>query len=287
VAFGSSLDQVGPLTRSVEDAALLLEVTGGFDERDSTTAPGEATPLSDIDKGARSLRVGIPRQYRIEGSNDAAVDACVDRAIDTLHELGAETVDIDLSLTDAGISTYYVIAPAEASSNLARFDGIRYGHRSTESDGSIEDLYACSRAEGFGPEVQRRIMLGTYVLSSGYYDAYYKRALQVRRLIKEELDRAFESCDVLLGATSPFTAFPIGSKLDPLSMYLCDVYTVNTNMAGICGISIPGGLDEGTNGTPPLPIGIHLQAQAFAEPMLIRAASALEQALGYEYTRPM
>ena len=186
VAFGSSLDQVGPLTNSVEDAALLLEVISGFDERDSTTAHGATTALSNIDEGAGSLRVGIPRQYRMEGTNDAAVDACIDRAIEVIRALGAEIVDVDLSLTDAGISTYYVIAPAEASSNLARFDGIRYGHRSTKSDGSIEDLYACSRAEGFGPEVQRRIMLGTYVLSSGYYDAYYTRALKVRRLIKEE-----------------------------------------------------------------------------------------------------
>ena len=286
VAFGSSLDQVGPFTRSVRDAALLLETIGGFDERDSTAAPGEAIALPDIDEGAAGLRIGLPKQYREEAKNDPAVDACVTKAVAQLEELGAEITEVDLSLTSAGISTYYVIAPAEASSNLARFDGIRYGHRTSETGGSVEDLYALSRAEGFGPEVQRRIMLGTYVLSSGYYDAYYKRALQVRRLIKEEFDRAFEQCDILLGATSPFTAFPRGDKPDPLSMYLCDVYTVNANMAGICGISIPGGMSSGTDGASKLPIGIQLQAQSFAEPMLMRAAQALEHALDYTYERP-
>ena len=286
VAFGSSLDQIGPFTRTVQDAALLLETIGGFDQHDSTVAPGEATALTDIEAGAQGLRIGIPRQYIRESTNDVAVDACVDKAVQMLRDLGAEIVDIDLTLTDTGISTYYVIAPAEASSNLARFDGIRYGHRSSNPGSSVEDLYARSRVEGFGPEVQRRIMLGTYVLSSGYYDAYYKRALQVRRLIKEEFDRAFEKCDILLGPTSPFTAFPIGGKPDPLSMYLCDVYTVNANMAGICGISIPGGFDENSDTQSKLPIGIHLQAQSFAEPTLMRAAHALENALGYAYARP-
>lgn len=284
VAFGSSLDQIGPFTRTVEDAALIMEVIGGHDERDSTSAPGAMDLIGSMDGGAEGLRVGVPRQYRVEGQNDPAVDACVDRTIEALESRGAVINEVDLSMTDAGISTYYVIAPAEASSNLARFDGIRYGHRSTESDGSMEDLYARSRAEGFGEEVKRRIMLGTYVLSSGYYDAYYKRALQVRRLIKDEFDRAFESCDVLLGATSPFTAFPLGSKPDPLSMYLCDVYTVNANMAGICGISLPGGFDDGAQ---PLPIGIQLQAQAFGEPMLMRAARALEEILAFEYEQPV
>ena len=193
--------------------------------------------------------------------------------------MGATIVDVDLPLTDVGISTYYVIAPAEASSNLARFDGIRYGHRTTSSSASdLFDLYAKSRAEGFGHEVQRRIILGTYVLSAGYYDAYYRRALQIRRLIKEEFDSAFSKCDVILGPTAPTAAFPIGGMTDPLAMYMCDVYTVNTNIAGICGVSLPAGFDESSGRR--LPVGVQLQAQAFAEPLLLKIAYGLERALG-------
>ena len=201
-----------------------------------------------------------------------------ERAIEAARAMGAETVEVELPLTDLGISTYYVIAPAEASSNLARFDGIRYGHRATLAAGEdLEDLYSKSRAEGFGPEVQRRIMLGTYVLSSGYYDAYYKRALQVRRGIAAEFARAFERCDVILGPTSPIPAFPIGGMKDPLSMYLCDVYTVNTNIAGIPGISINGGFADEAGAR--LPLGLQLQAPAFAEETLLRAAAMFEGAL--------
>jgi aspartyl-tRNA(Asn)/glutamyl-tRNA(Gln) amidotransferase subunit A len=278
VAFGSSLDQIGPMTRSVRDAALLLDAMSGVDERDSTTADLPPTALAaTVERPLEGLRVGIPRQY-VSDANDPEVNAAVQAAADAYRAMGATIVDADLPLTDVGISTYYVIAPAEASSNLARYDGIRYGHRAQLKPGEdLFTLYARSRSEGFGPEVQRRIMLGTYMLSSGYYDAYYKRALQVRRRIKEEFDRAFASCDVLLGPTAPTPAFGFGANADPLAMYLCDVYTVNTNIAGICGISLPAGtaVRDGKR----LPVGLQLQANAFEEERLFRAARMLERAL--------
>ncbi len=278
VAFGSSLDQIGPFARSVRDAALVYDAIVGRDPNDSTSADAACEPTAPlVDRPLASLRIGVPREYRSD-ANSPAVARVLERAIDAARAIGAEIIDINLPLTDIGISTYYVIAPAEASSNLARYDGIRYGHRATLSRGDdLEDLYCKSRAEGFGPEVQRRIMLGTYVLSSGYYDAYYKRSLQARRLIKEEFDRAFAECDVILGPTSPVTAFPVGGKSDPLSMYLCDVYTVNTNIAGIPGISLNGGFadEDGVR----LPVGLQLQAPAFAEETLLRAARMLERAL--------
>ena len=284
VAFGSSLDQIGPLTQSVRDAALLYECLAGEDPLDSTSAVHAVEPVSaTLDDSPRTFRVGIPSQYR--KGNSPAVDAAVERATDLLKGMGATIVDVDLPMTDVGISTYYVLAPAEASSNLARFDGIRYGHRSTAPGAKdLFDLYAHSRAEGFGVEVQRRIMLGTYVLSVGYYDAYYRRALQVRRVIKQEFDAAFAKCDVILGPTSPTAAFPIGGVTDPLAMYMCDVYTVNTNIAGICGISLPAGLDHASGA--PLPVGIQLQAQAFAEPTLFKIARAFERASGPLPARP-
>ncbi len=283
VAFGSSLDQIGPLTRSVSDAALALEVIGGLDQRDSTSVEGTCEDCRVREVPLEDLRIGVPVQYMDPGSNEPDVARVVEEVIERTRSVGATIVEVDLPLTDKGISTYYVIAPAEASSNLARFDGIRYGHRTDRATASVDELYAASRAEGFGEEVQRRIMLGTYVLSSGYYDAYYNRALQVRRLIKEEFDRAFESCDVLLGPTAPTTAFELGSKLDPMSMYLCDVYTVNANMAGICGVSIPIGL--GGAGGGGLPIGLQLQARAFDEATLLGAARTLERLVGFGYER--
>lgn len=277
VAFGSSLDQVGPMTRSVRDAALMLDCMSGLDARDSTTADRPATALAaTVERPVEGLRVGIPRQY-VSGANDPEVNAAVQDAADAYRAMGATIVEADLPLTDVGISTYYVIAPAEASSNLARYDGIRYGHRAQLKAGEdLFTLYARSRSEGFGPEVQRRIMLGTYMLSSGYYDAFYKRALQVRRRIKEEFDRAFAACDVLLGPTAPTPAFGFGANADPLAMYLCDVYTVNTNIAGICGVSLPAGhaVRDGKH----LPIGVQLQANAFEEDRLLRAARMLERA---------
>jgi aspartyl-tRNA(Asn)/glutamyl-tRNA(Gln) amidotransferase subunit A len=275
VAFGSSLDQIGPICRSVRDAAVLYEAMAGVDPHDATTSEREVeSPLADGPADPATLRIGIPREHR-EGANHPGVREALERTIDRLQAAGATIVDVELPLTDHGISTYYVIAPAEASSNLSRYDGIRYGHRAESRPGEgLEDLYARTRTEGFGPEVRRRIMLGTYVLSAGYYDAYYKRALQVRRLIKAEFDAAFASCDVILGPTSPTPAFRVGAELDPVSMYLNDVYTVNANIAGLPAISLPAGVaqDEGAS----LPVGVHLQAPAFAETTLLRAASAIE-----------
>ncbi|MSR41325.1 MAG: Asp-tRNA(Asn)/Glu-tRNA(Gln) amidotransferase subunit GatA [Phycisphaerales bacterium] len=275
VAFGSSLDQIGPFARDVRGCAELFEAMAGRDPLDSTTADLEVPDcLTQLDEPLRGLRVGIPREYRSE-ANAPSVARVLEDAISAYQSLGATIVDVELPLTDIGISTYYVIAPAEASSNLARFDGIRYGKRAEMSAGDgLEELYAKSRSEGFGPEVQRRIMLGTYVLSSGYYDAYYNRALQVRRQIREEFDHAFTKCDVLLGPTSPIPAFEIGGKSDPWAMYLCDVYTVNTNIAGIPGISLNAGFAQ--EGGATLPIGMQLQAPAFSEALLLRAARMLE-----------
>ncbi|MBC02716.1 MAG: Asp-tRNA(Asn)/Glu-tRNA(Gln) amidotransferase GatCAB subunit A [Phycisphaerae bacterium] len=278
VAFGSSLDQIGPLSRSVRDAAAIYEAIAGLDPADSTTSDLEvANCLASGPADPARLRVGIPREHRND-RNHAGVNEVLDHAVDRLRAAGATIVDVDLPLTRQGVSTYYVIAPAEASSNLTRFDGIRYGHRAESVPGEgLEDLYARTRTEGFGDEVRRRILLGTYVLSAGYYDAYYKRALQVRRLIKQEYDSAFEQCDVLLGPTTPTPAFPIGADLDPVSMYLNDVYTVNSNIAGIPALSIPAGLvdEDGEK----LPVGVHLQAPAFAEADLLAAAAALESLL--------
>ncbi len=276
VAFGSSLDQIGPFGLCVADVALLLGVMAGDDPRDSTCSPRPVPDYLDgIDRPPDRLRLGVPRQF-LRDDNDAPVNEAVRSAIDLLGDLGAEIVDIDLPLTDYGIATYYVIATAEASGNLARYDGIRYGHRAKlEPDEELYDLYARSRGEGFGEEVQRRIMLGTYVLSAGYYDAHYLRALRVRRLIKQEYDRAFESCQALLGPTSPCTAFPIGERTDPLQMYLCDLYTTNTNIAGICGISIPCGHAE-VDGAK-LPIGLQIQCKAFDEATMFRIARLYER----------
>jgi aspartyl-tRNA(Asn)/glutamyl-tRNA(Gln) amidotransferase subunit A len=276
VAFGSSLDQIGPLSRSVRDAALSYAVMAGTDPRDSTSAQlAVEDPLAELERPIEGLRVGVPTQY-MSGANDPRVNALVEQALERLRAAGAVTVPVELPLTDVGISTYYVIAPAEASANLARFDGIRYGHRAAARPGQgLDDLYAESRAQGFGPEVQRRIMLGTYVLSAGYYDAYYGRALKVRRLIKAEFDRAFERCDVIAGPASPTPAFRAGGLSDPLQMYLCDVYTVNTNIAGIPGVSVPIGFahEDGAR----LPVGLHLQGPAMADARLLRAARMVER----------
>jgi len=275
IAFGSSLDQIGPFTNDVRDAAAVFEAIAGHDAADSTTADvGVPDCLSQLDEPIENLVIGVPRQC-VSDANDPAVATAVNGAIEVYRSLGARIEMIDLPLTDAGLSTYYVIAPAEASSNLARYDGIRYGHRaSAESLHSVDDLIAASRAEGFGPEVQRRIMLGTYVLSAGYYDCYYRNALRVRRLIKEEYDAAFSRCHALLGPTSPTPAFPLGDRRDPLSMYLCDVYTVNANIAGICALSMPAA----PTSESALPVGLHLQCRAFNEAMLFRVARMYETA---------
>ncbi|MBC8203309.1 MAG: Asp-tRNA(Asn)/Glu-tRNA(Gln) amidotransferase subunit GatA [Planctomycetes bacterium] len=284
VAFASSLDQIGVFSRSVRDAAITTEVIAGFDPKDATSVEKNAPNLEEtLDGSIEDVKIGVPLDF-LNDRNDPEVNQAVKNAINVYEKLGATIVDVSLPLTDVGISTYYVIAPAEASSNLARYDGIRYGHRTSKTGLDLFDLYAHSRAEGFGDEVKRRIMLGTYVLSSGYYDAYYNNALKIRRLISEEYAAAFEQCDVILGPTTPTPAFKIGAKSDPVSMYLCDVYTANTNIAGICGISIPCGFTNESD--KPLPIGMHLQGPAFSDAKLLQIAHAFEQATDFHTQHP-
>ena len=235
----------------------------------------------EIDVPPAPLRLGLPRQY-LSDRNDPAVAEAMEAAVDLYRGLGAEIVSIDLPLTDFALATYYVIAPAEASSNLARYDGIRYGKRAAGDD-DLRAVYDRSRAEGFGAEVRRRIMLGTYVLSAGYHDAYYMRALRVRRLIKEELDRAFARCEAIIGPTAPAPAFPLGAKTDPMTMYLCDVYTTVTNIAGICGISVPCGFAE--SGGTALPIGLQIQCPAYAEGTMFRVARLFEKSSAFHLRR--
>ena len=291
IAFASSLDQIGPFTRTVGDSALLLKVMMGRDEHDSTSADVPVEPdLDDVDAAPTTdgkLRIGIAKQY-MSDANDASVQRAMDEAIAVYKDAGAEIVEVDLPHTEYGIASYYIVAPAEASSNLARYDGVHYGHRS-ESAEDLVDLYSRSRAEGFGPEVKRRIMLGTYALSSGYYDAFYTRALKVRRLIKQDFDRAFDrasgGCHAILCPTTPGPAFKIGEKSsDPLAMYLNDVYTVAANMAGTPGISFQGGFTE-VDGRP-LPIGLQLLGPAFGERDLLRITRIFERATDYWKRRP-
>ena len=290
VAFASSLDQIGPFSHTVADAALLLEAMSGPDPLDSTCAD-DAVPdyLSQLNEPPGQLRIGIAKQY-MSDDNDAAVNQAVERAIEIYRDGGATIVEVDLPHTEYGIPTYYIVATAEASSNLARYDGVRYGRR---ADGvtDLVDLYSSTRAQGFGDEVKRRIMLGTYVLSSGYYDAYYLRALKVRRLIKRDFDTAFEQCDAILCPTTTSAAFGFGEKSDdPLAMYLNDVYTVNANLAGIPGISLPGGFIDAQNGTggepKKLPLGVQLLGPTFQEEKLLRIARMYEAATEHYKTRP-
>jgi len=272
VAYASSLDQIGPMTRTVEDASILLGAIAGHDERDSTSLRVEM-PDYRAELAARRgpWRIGIPKEYFGEGL-DPEVGAAVERAVEHYRRLGCEVKQVTLPHTGHCLDTYYIIATAEASSNLARYDGIRYGHRSTKAK-DIVDLYFQSRAEGFGAEVKRRIILGTYVLSSGYYDAYYVRAQQVRTLIRRDFLEAFRDVDVLLTPTSPVPAFRLGEKSDPLAMYLCDIYTIGVNLAGLPAISVPCGFTGGG-----LPIGLQLIGRPLAEAELLAAARAYEQA---------
>lgn len=270
VAFASSLDQVGPITLDVRSAATMLGVLAGHDDRDATSRD---RPVEDYvarcDEPARGLRVGVPEEYFAEGL-DAEVEAAVRAAIARLKEDGATVHPVSLPHTPHAVATYYVVATAECSSNLARLDGVRYGHRS-KAPKDIGELYRRSRSEGFGDEVKRRIMLGTYVLSAGYYDAYYAQAQRVRTLIARDFERAFADVDVIATPTSPTTAFPLGARVDdPLSMYLSDVYTLPASLAGICAVSLPCGLASG------LPIGLQLVGPAFGEGTLLRAAAAVE-----------
>ena len=274
IAFASSLDQVGPFTRSVTDAALVLDAIGGHDPRDSTSAPRQLDVMGQLEGGVAGLRLGVPREYfEVEGI-EPGVAASVRRALDVLEEAGAKLVDVSLPHTEHGLAAYYIIAPAECSSNLARFDGVKYGY-SDQTMGSLLDTYLRTRREGFGPEVRRRIMLGTYALSSGYYDAYYLKAQKVRTLIKRDFDEAFERCDAIVSATSPMVAFPLGSRTDnPLAMYLCDVLTLGGNLAGLPGLNVPCGAADG------LPVGLQVLAPQFREDVALRVARAYEMASG-------
>ncbi|MDO8287922.1 MAG: Asp-tRNA(Asn)/Glu-tRNA(Gln) amidotransferase subunit GatA [Parvibaculum sp.] len=276
IAYASSLDQAGPITRDVRDAAIMLGSMAGYDEKDSTSVdrpvPNYEAALGQSIKG---LRVGIPKEYRVDGM-PAEIDALWTRGIEWLKAAGAEIVDVSLPNTKYALPTYYIVAPAECSSNLARYDGVRYGLRVEGKD--ITDLYEKTRAAGFGPEVRRRIMIGTYVLSAGYYDAYYLKAQQVRTLIARDFANAYAKCDVLLTPTAPSAAFGIGEKTsDPLAMYLNDVFTVTVNLAGLPGISVPAGLSSDG-----LPLGLQLIGKTFDEETLLRAAYALEQAAEFK-----
>lgn len=285
VAYASSLDQIGPFGNSVADAALMLNVIAGHDPKDSTSVP-QAVPdyLASLEEPVKGLRIGIAKEYNLAAGIDPQVKAAVDAAIEQYKSLGAEIVDVSLPHTEYGIAAYYVIAPCEASSNLARYDGVHFGHRTKQPVKDIIELFSKSRAEGFGDEVQRRIMIGTYALSSGYYDAYYNRALKIRALIKRDFDEAFKKCDVIVCPTSPTPAFKIGEKTgDPLQMYLCDVFTVTCNIAAIPGISIPCGL---TTGAKPLPIGLQLLGPAFSEEKLLRIARMYEKNTDWHTKRP-
>jgi len=279
VAFASSLDQIGPFTRDVADAALLYSVMAGHDPLDATCADLPVDPGTlQVDQPPTPLRVGLPREY-FSDANHPAVAAALQKAMDVLRDAGAQLVEVDLPHTRYGIPTYYIVATAEASSNLARYDGVHYGHRARQAS-ELMDMVCHSRAEGFGDEVQRRIMLGTYALSSGYYDAYYLRALKVRRLIKQDFDAAFTACDVLLCPTTTHPAFGFGEKSDdPLAMYMNDVYTVNANLAGTPGISLPADVVSENGRT--LPVGVQLLGQAFDETRLLQAARLLEKGLGF------
>jgi aspartyl-tRNA(Asn)/glutamyl-tRNA(Gln) amidotransferase subunit A len=275
VAFASSLDQAGPITRTVEDAAIMLKTMAGFDPRDTTSVD---MPVPDYEKGLREgvegLRIGVPKEYRADGMA-GEMERLWSRGEEWLREQGAEIVEISLPHTEYALPAYYIVAPAEASSNLARYDGVRYGLREEGED--VISMYENTRASGFGAEVRRRVMIGTYVLSAGYYDAYYLKAQKVRTLIKGDFDAAFEKVDAILTPTTPAPAFAPGEKgsEDPVEMYLNDIFTVTVNMAGLPGISVPAGLSE--EGTP---LGLQLIGKPFDEAGLLRAAHALEQAAG-------
>ena len=272
IAFASSLDQIGPFTRTVEDAAILLQAIVGHDERDSTSFKTEIPDYRAALKTKKgSWKLGIPKEYFGEGL-DPEVAAAVQKAINYYKSLGCEIRPVSLPHTEYGVGVYYIIATAECSSNLSRYDGIRYGHRSADAN-DIVDLYFKSRAEGFGPEVKRRIILGTYVLSSGYYDAYYLRAQKVRTLIRQDFLNAYREVDAIITPTTPTPAFKRGAKADPLAMYLCDVYTIGVNLAGLPGISVPCGFSSGG-----LPIGMQLIGQPFKEADLLAIANAYDSA---------
>jgi aspartyl-tRNA(Asn)/glutamyl-tRNA(Gln) amidotransferase subunit A len=280
IAFASSLDQAGPLARSAEDTAILLGAMAGFDERDSTSIEH---PVSDytaaLGAEIKGLKIGLPREYFSEGL-DGQVGQAVEASIDKYKSMGAEVIDISLPNTRLAVPAYYVVAPAECSSNLSRFDGVRYGHR-CDAPKDLEDLYKRSRGEGFGPEVKRRIMIGTYALSAGYYDAYYLKAQKVRHLISDDFKQAFKRVDVIMGPTSPSTAFKLGERTeDPINMYLSDIYTIAVNLAGLPGISIPVGFAN------QLPVGLQIIGNYFEEARLLNVAHQFQLATDYHLKTP-
>ena len=280
IAFASSLDQAGPMTRSAEDAALMLQVMAGFDERDSTSVERDVPDYSaDLNASLQGLRIGLPKEFFTDGL-DAAIDSALQAAIKAFEAQGAVVSEVSLPNTHLSVPVYYVVAPAECSSNLSRFDGVRYGYRADDPD-DLEDLYKRSRGEGFGDEVKRRIMIGTYALSAGYYDAYYLKAQRVRRLIADDYRVAFGQVDVILAPTTPTSAFPLGDKTDdPVTMYLSDVFTISANLAGLPGMSLPAGMDNG------LPVGMQLIGNYFDEARLLNIAHRFQQATDWHQRVP-
>jgi len=280
IAFASSLDQAGPMAKSAEDCALMMNVMVGFDERDSTSLnhPKEDY-TSKLNQPLAGLKVGLPKEYFAEGL-DAGVAKVIEEAINQYKKLGAEFVDISLPNSSLSIPVYYVLAPAEASTNLSRYDGVRYGHRAAEYDDLME-MYMKTRAEGFGAEVKRRILIGTYVLSAGYYDAYYLKAQQIRRLIAQDFTEAYKKCDIIMGPTVPSTAFKTGEKTeDPVSMYLQDIYTIATNLAGLPGMSIPAGFSND------LPVGLQIIGNYFDEARMLNVGHAYQQVTDWHTKMP-
>jgi len=279
IAFASSLDQAGPLCKSAEDAALMMNVMAGLDDKDSTSidrpVPDYSAHLGDSLKG---LKIGIPRQHFAEGLS-ADVEQSIRDGLKQFESLGARIMDIDLPNNHLSVSAYYVVAPAEASANLSRYDGVRYGYR-CDNPVDLEDMYKRSRSEGFGDEVKRRILVGTYALSAGYYDAYYRKAQKIRRLIKQDFSRAFQDVDVIIGPTSPHKAFELGAKSDPVAMYLEDIYTIAVNLAGLPAISIPAGLANS------LPVGMHIVGQDFDEARVLNVAHQFQLATNWHRHKP-
>lgn len=280
IAFASSLDQAGPMAKSAEDLALMMNVMAGFDSRDSTSLLRDTEDYTrELNKPLAGLRIGLPREYFADGL-DSGVAKVVLEAIEQYRKLGAETVEISLPNTQLSIPVYYVLAPAEASSNLSRYDGVRYGHRAAEYT-DLMDMYCKTRAEGFGAEVKRRIMVGTYVLSAGYYDAYYLKAQQLRRLIAQDFEQAFKQCDVIMGPAAPGTAFKAGEKTDdPVAMYLEDLYTIAVNLAGLPGMSVPAGFSNG------LPVGLQIIGNYFSEARMLNIGHAYQQETDWHKQMP-
>ncbi|MEO6118665.1 MAG: Asp-tRNA(Asn)/Glu-tRNA(Gln) amidotransferase subunit GatA [Methylotenera sp.] len=280
IAFASSLDQAGPMAKSAEDCALMMNVMAGFDERDSTSLNREKEDYTrSLNQPLKGLKIGLPKEFFADGL-DASVGQVIEAAIAEYKKLGAEIVEISLPNTGLSIPVYYVLAPAEASSNLSRYDGVRYGHRAAEYT-DLMDMYCKSRAEGFGAEVKRRILIGTYVLSAGYYDAYYIKAQKIRRLIAQDFVEAFKQCDVIMGPAAPSTAFKAGEKVDdPVAMYLQDIYTISTNLAGLPGMSVPAGFSNG------LPVGLQIIGNYFDEARMLNVAHQYQQVTDWHERMP-